>query len=406
MRVLHLSSLYPPFAMGGAERVVELIAEHSAAHGIATAVAHLVPSPTQSAQRNGVAVYPLRHRNPLWIETSARYPGPVRNLNKIATLFNLLTERDLDKLLKQFAPDILHSHSMVELTPRMWRAAKLRGIKIVHTLHDYDLLCIRGALFKNGRSCTTRHTACSLFSRVKKIYHACIDHVVGVSEVVLRTHLENGFFRDLPPQNRHVVWNPVRTPARPREQPARCGPFTFGFLGRLVPEKGIEILLRACRSLPPQGWQLKVAGRAPTDSSVLRDSVRGLPVEFVGFVDPMSFLNEIDVLVVPSIWTEPFGLTVVEAYAAGVRVLGADSGGIGEVIRAVDPAWLVPPGDDHALADRMRALIHCGREGLGAGPDASVAMARTHPEFVAAQYLDIYTAALEQPQHLKMRMHG
>ena len=399
MRVLHLGSLYPPYVVGGAERVVEILAEGMAAQGTATGVAHLVPRATPGSWRNGVGIYPLNSRNPLWIETSARYPGVVRQFNKLATLFNFMTERDFDALLAAYIPDIVHTHSMVELTPLMWDAAKARGAQIIHTLHDYDLLCIRGALFKNGRNCSPAHAACSLFSKVKKRHHRHIDHVVGVSESILRTHLDHGFFQHLPERSRHVVWNPVRAPRSTTSAAVgRTGPLRFGFLGRLVAEKGIDLLLAACRDLPAEGWELKVAGRPPTDDSSLRRQASGLPIEFLGFVEPTSFLQQLDVLIAPSVWAEPFGLTVVEAYAAGIPVLGAASGGIAEVIGSVDPRWLVRPDDAGALAHAMAELIVRGRAGLAARPDFSAVLSRTEPDYAIDRYLHIYRTALRLPQ--------
>jgi glycosyltransferase involved in cell wall biosynthesis len=396
MRILHLSSLYPPTTYGGAEKVVETLAEGMAARGVETAVAHLVRDPSPESRRNDVWIYPLNHRNPLWIATSAEHTGIVRNFNKVATLFNFLTNRDFDALLEAYAPDIVHTHSMVELTPWMWDVAKARGAKIVHTLHDYDLLCIRGALFKDGRNCSTRHLACSIFSEFKRHYHRHVDHVVGVSNSILQTHLAHGLFQSLPEQNRHVVWNPVGVPVKESSSRRVKGPFTFGFLGRLVPEKGIDLLLRSCRDLPGEGWKLKIAGHLPTRGGMLREQGGRLPVEFVGYADSTAFLRGIDVLIVPSIWAEPFGLTVVEAYGSGVPVLGADSGGLAEIIGSVDRAWLFPRADGAALTQKMRELIARGRDCSGLRPNFSEVLKRTDPGYVVGRYLEIYRGALEQ----------
>jgi glycosyltransferase involved in cell wall biosynthesis len=392
MRVLHLSSLYPPHSVGGAERVVEMLAEGMAARGIAVAVAHLAPRPAPAAQRNGVQVHPLAHRNPLWIETSARHAGIIRKLNKVATLFNALTARDFVKALDEHRPDIVHSHSMVELTPRMWKAAKERGAAVVHTLHDYDLMCIRAALFKDEQRCAKPHLSCAAFSRVKRHYHRNIDHVVGVSRAILQTHLAQGFFSHIGEPHRHVIWNPVRAPAAPAAARCRAGPFTFGFLGRLVPEKGILQLLDACRLLEVPGWQLKVAGRAPADDSFLRERIGSLPVELLGYVKPADFFADIDMLIVPSVWLEPFGLTIVEAYAAGVPVLGADVAGVGEILGATDPTALFPVNDVPALAQKMETLVRDGRDALPSG-DYSAVLERTDPDHVVGEYVDVYRRA-------------
>jgi glycosyltransferase involved in cell wall biosynthesis len=405
MKILHLSSVYAPHAVGGAEKVVEVLAEGAAALGHQVSVTSVVPERTAPSRRHGVELRPLAHRNPLWIQDAARYPGPVRNLNKIATLFNAFTAADFARVIDTVRPDIVHTHSMVELTPWMWRAARSRGAVLVHTLHDYDLLCIRAALFMHGQRCEKPHRACSAFSQVKRRHHGHIDHVVGVSQAILQTHLEHGLFAHLAPAQRHVIWNPVRSPAaaaRPVASPHK--PFTFGFLGRLVPEKGIEVLLRACRDLGAGGWQLKLAGRAPGDDAPLRAALQGLPAQRVGFVDPASFLRDIDVLVVPSLWREPFGLTVVEAYAAGVPVIGADIGGIGEIVGAVDRSALVPAGDAPALARRMAAFVQAGRAALSP-VDASALLEQTRPEAVLDRYLQLYARALESRAPGRLNHH-
>jgi glycosyltransferase involved in cell wall biosynthesis len=399
MRVLHLNSLYPPQAFGGAEKVVEVLAEGSAARGLTVGVAHLVREPAPSLRRNGVDVHPLHHRNPLWIETSARHSGPVRKLNKIATLFNVLTAADFGRLLDEYRPDLVHTHSMSDLTPLMWKSAHDRGLPLIHTLHDYDLLCIRGTLHKDGRQCVPRHWSCSAFSEVKRRHHRHIRSVVGVSDSILQTHLDHGFFAHLPADRRRTIWNPLRAPSpvAARAPRAPAAPLVFGFLGRLVEEKGIAVLLQACRLLPAHGWSLRVAGRAPTDGHELVAASAGLPVHFEGYVDAANFLATVDVLVVPSIWLEPFGLTIFEAYMAGLRVIGSDIAGVAEILGQVDPAALFAADDPAALAAKMRALL--------ASPDAlavpaaalQAALARVRPEAVVEQYLQVYDALLRSP---------
>ncbi|PZP32070.1 MAG: glycosyl transferase [Roseateles depolymerans] len=401
MKILHLSSVYAPQRIGGAEKVVEMLAEHSAALGHEVAVAHIAPEPAPPHQRHGVAVHPLRHRNPLWIGDSGRHPL-LRQANKVATLFNVFTTADFARLLRELRPDVVHSHSMVELPPWVWQVAASQGCAVVHTLHDYDLLCIRSSLFKDGAHCVPRHTACRMFSRVKLTQHGHIHQVVGVSQAILDRHLQDGCFAQLPEASRHVIWNPVMpAPARPRA--GDSGPRRFGFIGRLVPEKGLATLIEACRQLPAEGWQLRIAGRLGEQEAELRRLVEGLPVELVGYVDPAEFLATLDTLVVPSVWLEPFGLTTVEAYAAGVPVIGADTAGVAEIVGAVDPGALVPPGDAAALAALMQAVLRDGPRPLPAAARAAV-LERTRPGPVAQAYDAVYRRALAQlrraPQEL------
>ena len=382
--------------MGGAERVCAILAETQAAAGHQAHVCSLVPAVTPAGRRNGVATHPLAARNPLWIAESGRYPAPVRLANKAATVFNHKVSSEFGALCDDIAPDVIHTHSMVELPPAVWSQAARRGVPIVHTLHDYDLLCVRGALFRGEHHCRPRHTACRLLSVPKRALHDRIDVVAAVSTAVLDTHLEHGLFVHLPPARRRVVWNPLRLDqSATRTERAAGAPLRFGFLGRLVAEKGLGALLAACRQLPRGTWTLEIAGDGPERARFEQEAC-DLPVTFVGHADAAAFLARVDVLVSVPLWNEPFGLTTLEAYAAGCRVIGSTQGVIGEVVNEVDPGWTVAPGDLEALAQTMRRAI---AGGTALPPTRRLAaeglLARLAPAAIAEDYLELYALARE-----------
>lgn len=398
--ILHLSSLFPPASVGGAERVAAVLAETQARQGHSVHACSLVQKPAAPTQRNGVQVRPLAARNPLWIETSARYPSPIRLANKAATVLNGRVGSEFGALLDDIKPDVLHTHSMVELPPAVWDQAARRGVPIVHTLHDYDLLCIRGALFKDGRKCVPRHAACKLLSAPKRALHDRIDLVAAVSRTVLDTHLEHGLFAHLPPERRQVVWNPAKLSQTDRVPRQTGAPLRLGYLGRLAGEKGLGPLLDACQALPQTGWTLRIAGEGP-ERARFEAQAEGLPVTFLGHVDAASFLAEIDVLVCAPLWDEPFGLTTLEAYAAGCRVIGSERGVIGEVVEQVDPGWTVPPGDVAELAAALsRALTHGSALPDTRKPAVSALLSTLDPDLVSARYVQLYQA-VRQPERAR-----
>jgi glycosyltransferase involved in cell wall biosynthesis len=371
------------------------LAETQALWGNEVHACSLVREPAPPSRRNGVTVRPLGARNPLWIGESARYPSPIRLANKAATVLNRRVASELGALLDDIEPDVLHTHSMVELPPAVWNEAARRGVPIVHTLHDYDLLCIRGALFKDGRKCQPRHAACRLLSAPKRALHDRIDAVAAVSRTVLEAHLEYGLFAHLPAERRRVVWNPARLHADSHRRRTRVPgePLRFGFIGRLVGEKGLAPLLEACGHLPQGGWTLRIAGEG-RERPGFEAQAQGLPVRFEGYVEAAVFLAEVDVLVCVPLWDEPFGLTTLEAYAAGCRVIGSTRGVIGEVVERIDPGWSVPPGDAPALAAAMLRAVESGsalpRERV---PAVERLLTELDPGSVAQTYLDLYHTA-------------
>lgn len=189
----------------------------------------------------------------------------------------------------------------------------------------------------------------------------------------------------------------VFTPAAPAE---RRETFVIGAAGRLVPEKGFDLLLRAAAMLDGP-WRLEIAGTGP-EHDALRRLAEGLGIsgrvhfrERVPSAAMPAFLRELDALVLPSRtrpnWMEQFGRILVEAMASGVAVIGADSGEIPNVIG--DAGLIVPEDDREALAAALarlrqdsalrRALAARGRERV---------LARYTQAQIAAQTVAVYRA--------------
>nr|WP_274636873.1 glycosyltransferase [Microbacterium bovistercoris] len=149
----------------------------------------------------------------------------------------------------------------------------------------------------------------------------------------------------------------------PVEKTRPSGDPVIGYVGRLEPHKGVDVLLRAIAAHP--SWQLRITGdgsqrtelEALADALGVRDRVR-----FLGYaagVELAKRYRELDVLAVPSLptpsWLEQFCRVAVEAMAAGVPVVASNSGAIPDVVG--DAGILVPPGDSDALAAGLEAAV-------------------------------------------------
>ncbi|MCY3781316.1 MAG: glycosyltransferase family 4 protein [Chloroflexi bacterium] len=140
-------------------------------------------------------------------------------------------------------------------------------------------------------------------------------------------------------------------------------PFTIGFIGRIVPAKGLPILLRAASQLGGE-WRLRLVGggSSVTEMKALADSLGiSAGVTFVGQLPSTELpaeYHKIDALVLPSLtrrnWKEQFGRVLVEAMASGVPVIGSDSGAIPGVVGGA--GRILPEGDVPALAQTLREL--------------------------------------------------
>lgn len=139
------------------------------------------------------------------------------------------------------------------------------------------------------------------------------------------------------------------------------GPAVVGFLGRFSVDKGVPVLAEAMAQLErsdPGRFRLRLAGEPRFVADAARASVEAALdrvkdiVEFTGWVRREEFLSSVDLLVVPSVWAEPFGLVVSEAMSARVPVIVSDAGALPEVVG--DRSRVFEAGSASALAAAVR----------------------------------------------------
>jgi glycosyltransferase involved in cell wall biosynthesis len=139
----------------------------------------------------------------------------------------------------------------------------------------------------------------------------------------------------------------------------------IGYAGRLVPEKGVDVLLRACEGLGRNGWSVEILGDGPERprlEALARERGIGDRVRFLGQVPSTQapdYYRRMDVLVLPSLsrpnWVEQFGRVLIEAMACGVAVVGSSSGEIPWVVG--DAGVIFPEGNVEALRDVLTGLL-------------------------------------------------
>ena len=185
--------------------------------------------------------------------------------------------------------------------------------------------------------------------------------VIAGSEAASRRLMRRGVGRDRIAVLPQLGVDPDRYATRDRDAArARLGlaPPVIGYIGRVVPEKGVDVLVDA---LAPLDARLLVVGDGASRAALEARTSAWPPgkARFAGAVkdtDVPEYLAALDALVLPSrttdIWAEQFGHVLIEAMAAGVPVVGSSSGAIPEVIG--DAGMVVPEGDAAAL---RRALV-------------------------------------------------
>lgn len=140
----------------------------------------------------------------------------------------------------------------------------------------------------------------------------------------------------------------------------------IGYIGRLSPEKGVDILLAAVSKLPIP-YMLSIAGDGEEKLSLEKLAAQlDVQAQFLGWVDgekKAAFFRNIDVLIVPS-RHEPFGLVILDAWNNRVPVISSASKGGMELIEQIKDGIIFDVGDADGLRDALLNFIACDSEGL------------------------------------------
>ncbi len=333
--------------------------------------------------------------------------------------WNRAARVELAALLAAERPDVVHVHNTFPLiSPAILDACAEAGVPVVATLHNYGQVCPPGTFFRDGRPCTdcagrvplpaVRH-GCYRGSRLATVPLA-VSTAVNRRRwwtLVARMFCLSGAQRDVlvgagVPAARLVVKpNIVVDPQRPRTGPGEH----VLYVGRLTEEKGVRVLMTAWDRVRTRGRvsvPLVIAGTGPLADDVVRWAGGRTDVRCLGLQtrdECAELMSRAAVVVTPSAWMETFGLVVVEAMAAGVPVVAAAHGALGELVADGVTGLLHRPGDAGSLADRIervladadrnRSLGEAGRRAYQAGYAPSVGLARLvaeYTEVIAAGY--------------------
>ena len=338
----------------------------------------------------------------------ARFFGPAADLTDITKLsfrqkmvaafeviYSFRAARALAKLLDEVKIDVAHIHNIYNhLSPAILRELKKRGIPIVMTVHDYNLLSPNYTLFRNGaphpedargfclsvfwhKAIKNSYLASALAvgahfwqTKIWRVYKKTIDQLIFPSQFAYDLFLAHGYKKEKMKRLVHPICNYVRIannanmrndrpPIRQDSNHLQNSQFAHPvvYIGRVAEEKGIAVLLAAAKLTPEINY--RIVGEC-TNIRNLRNSAKIVDdnVVFTGFKTGVELEEEksrAKLFVLPSIWYENYPLAILEASARGVPTVASNIGGIPEMLPA---ELLVEPNNPELLAQKIRAWYH------------------------------------------------
>lgn len=394
MKVAIISSAYHPYTVGGGERSAQELAENLRQRGTEVFViaAH---DHDQRDVVNGVPVYRIRSPNVYWSYRSDRMPFYKKLLWHTLESYNPRTLGRVLPILEQERPDVLQIRNFHNFSAAIWRAGRPLGIPVVQTLNDYTSVCYRITMFRHHRVCPRQCTSCRVMTWPRRYLSRYVDRVVAVSAYTLRAHERAGYFPNAPKTVVHTTPTTDKVVALPLTQ---RGFVTFGFIGRLHPNKGAREAIEAFRQAEVAHDQLIVAGDGPADYlAQCRQAAGGHPrIHFVGKVASSTFYPRVDVVIIPSLWGEPFPRVVPESYTYRRPVVVSDRGGSAEAVTP-DTGYVFSADNFATLRAVIRELSqHPARIERMSAAIGSYFSTLPDAQRDVRQYLKVYQDATEQ----------
>ena len=280
---------------------------------------------------------------------------------------------ELRAVLREEKPDIVHFHNTFPLiSPSAYYVCHDAGVPVIQTLQNYRLLCPAATLYREGKVCEE----CLERGIFRGVMHACyrdsrpatavvglmialhrrmntwtelVDRYIAPTEFVRSKFAQAGLRADRISVKPNLVYP---------DPCMRVGPTEYAlYAGRLTPEKGVGTLLRAW-ALLENPVPLRIVGDGPIRAvlEAQRERFNLSDVHFEGWLSQeklRSAMKRAAFLIFPSEWCEPFGLTIVEAFACGVPVIASRLNPITEMIEEEKTGLYFTPGQPSELAAKV-----------------------------------------------------
>ena len=296
--------------------------------------------------------------------------GLSRFLYPFKIIYSFEANKKIGQVLDEFKPDIVHMNNInFQLTPSIFYAIKKRGIPLVQTVHDYQMICPNHLFysFSENKPCER----CLGGSKLNCIKYNCIHDskvksILGVVENYLYKTLKTYKLVDLYVCPSHFLENKLlassdiykgktyaihnfiekKTDYKIVEDKE---PYIV-FVGRLSKEKGVDLLAETAKLLPQ--YKFLVAGSGPDEAAL-----QNIPnVVLTGFLTGQALTDTMAnarLLLAPSVCYENCPLSILEAHSMGVPVVTMNSGGMAELVRDGVTGSLIQSPDPESVAQAI-----------------------------------------------------
>ncbi len=289
---------------------------------------------------------------------------------RINSLYNYKSQYNLERVLDIIKPDIVHIHAIEELSYSILKSIYKRKIPFVITVHDASFACpVMGTkqqfctLCSNSimncvkNKCSRNNYFCSLYMAVRFMINKYLLKKYKPSKLILPSQALADYIRITKFDNNVpiVVLPNVLDEAFNDIKPSYTNKKYFLFVGSLLDEKGVNILLNAIKCLPSEiDFHIVGSGKDEKKYKEFVSKNKFVNVKFLGKMNREELIEEYQnciATVVPSNWFEAFGMVNIEAFINGKPVIASNIGGIPEIVENNINGLLFEPGNVEQLRE-------------------------------------------------------
>lgn len=331
MKILMISSGFPPKVNTGAEKFCYELTKKLLKNGITVGVA----TDTNFEEFNEVRLYKL-------FKVKNKY---LRKL--FFDYYNIKNIFRLNKILKEFKPDIIHFHNIYGISTQLISHTSEKYPVIV-TVHDYWPFCFNSTMLKGGKICKIDCITCrfplAYLTRNIKRKHLKNAILVAPIEFMKNKLISAGF------ENIKVIHNGIDMP----EEKAKLNKRII-YIGRISPEKGINLFLESIRELKVD---VEVFGDGPLLPALRKKYSGDKNIQFRGFVENIKDeYRKGGILIFPSIWPENLPYVVLEAMSYGLPIIGSNLGVMADILDNGETGLLYNPFETNELKEKIMILL-------------------------------------------------
>lgn len=392
MKILIVNYRYWPDHSGGAQISTRMLAEKLVEMG------HNVTVMTCDKNEhiewhNGVQIYYLKVPKAALVRQSKLYK---RFFFRMVEFYNPFLYKKIENTVCSISPDIINTNCVQIFSIAVLDIAAKHNIPIVHTARDFHFICLH-VMTRRGTVCSTFCLSCKIYSALRKRTYRKITSFVTISRFMMRKHEERNLF--IKGTRKYIVYNPVPNDLVQHKEQERC--LCIGFIGRITKEKGIELLLESFCKLKNKDLTLTIAGSGNADYvDRLKKCYPSNRIKWMGLMDPNDFYKNVDLLVVPSLWPEPFGRTAAEGIYANCPVVISNRGGLPDILEQIPFGVMFDADVPDSLYNKLNEIVN--------NNDLYHSFFKSKKEtkifsndYIASQYETIYYETIEQYNNSK-----